>query len=412
MKLIELIPQVFYDAIGRIASGLILLATAGAIWYPELTSFLGTLGTQYHVTAGGSFLALLLAAYAIAFVVEGVHNEVGDLIERVLRCKWKTEKERDAIKRRVASRILRESLRDRQKRVWSQAWGEFRQAYKIGFGKAPPRPEDAVAIDVIRLLNAGAGARIVKLRAEKAFCQTLKVGWSILLMAAIVSWWAGGIAPNWLSLSSSRALAVAALLLAAARAIGARHDGIDDRHLHALYNHWLLLVDPGAPGVCKGPPTTSPGGMREPPALSVSFASVQQDPKLQEEGVGARKLLVTEVYESSETPATQCEWRPPRQGEKCQVLKTTNIEAATFSEKAGQSHHWHGLATEIYLVLTGQMKIEVGGVTYTLGAGDMIVINPGTPHKVLRTDKPFLCRVIAANCRGRRDKHIVPPEKS
>jgi mannose-6-phosphate isomerase-like protein (cupin superfamily) len=49
------------------------------------------------------------------------------------------------------------------------------------------------------------------------------------------------------------------------------------------------------------------------------------------------------------------------------------------------------------------MTIEVEGSEYRLQPGDMMVVNPGAHHKVIRTGA-FLCRVITVNCGGPDDR--------
>ena len=138
------------------------------------------------------------------------------------------------------------------------------------------------------------------------------------------------------------------------------------------------------------------------PALLVSLAASKADPALKRRG--DRKLLVTEVYKEKETLAQDILWTHESDSGKCPVQVMDNIESAVFTEVAKQTRHYHKLATEIYIVIEGEMKIEVEGQSWTLAAGDMIVVNPGVRHEVLREGN-YLCRVITANSGGLSDRY-------
>ena len=144
--------------------------------------------------------------------------------------------------------------------------------------------------------------------------------------------------------------------------------------------------------------------MNKPPALLVTLDAVKRDPALAASGRGARKLLVTGMRRDSETDATGVAWQPPASGERCPVQATRDTEVAIFNQHASQDRHRHRAATEIYMVLEGRMTIEVEGCDYLLGAGDMIVVNPGATHLVKPGGAQFLCRVVTANCGGALDK--------
>ncbi len=139
------------------------------------------------------------------------------------------------------------------------------------------------------------------------------------------------------------------------------------------------------------------------PALLIRKSSASIDPQLQPGARGARKQVVTKLYESKERLAGEVFWNSPVEDEKCPVMVADNLEVATFNEVTGQDRHSHGKAREIYIVLDGTMYMEVAGETYGLGAGDMIIINPGMAHEVLRQGS-FLCRVITPDCGGPADK--------
>lgn len=142
-----------------------------------------------------------------------------------------------------------------------------------------------------------------------------------------------------------------------------------------------------------------------PPALLVKLDSLKRDVSFAPGNRGARKILVTELYPAAEYETRQVEWTPPAVSEKCPVQVTPNIEVAVFTQQAPQDRHLHKLGTEMYMVLEGEMKIEVEGQEYVLHAGDMLVVNPGAAHEVKQEGTEFLCRVVTANCRGSADRY-------
>jgi mannose-6-phosphate isomerase-like protein (cupin superfamily) len=146
--------------------------------------------------------------------------------------------------------------------------------------------------------------------------------------------------------------------------------------------------------------------MKKPPALLVTLESAKADPALRRRGRGARKILVTEAY-PGEQEAAESIWRPPGGPGKCLVQVMRDTEVASFTERAPQDRHYHKIATEIYIVLEGSMTIEVEGDDYNLGAGDMIVVNPGAAHQVKPGRSKFICRVVAVNCGGPADKYLA-----
>ncbi len=146
--------------------------------------------------------------------------------------------------------------------------------------------------------------------------------------------------------------------------------------------------------------------MEQLPAFLVKLESVKRDVALNPGKRGARKVLVTELYPEKETEAVSIIWEPPADEEKCQVQVMGNIEVATFTQNASQDRHFHKIGTEIYIVLEGEMKIDVEGDDYVLLAGDMIVVNPGAVHKVKPEGIKFLCRVVTPNCVGKPDRYL------
>jgi mannose-6-phosphate isomerase-like protein (cupin superfamily) len=142
------------------------------------------------------------------------------------------------------------------------------------------------------------------------------------------------------------------------------------------------------------------------PCLLVTKQAAAADPALQPEARGARKHVVTSIFDKKEREADDATWLPPTNGEKCPVIVANDWEMATFTEVTAQDRHHHLRGTEIYMVLSGTMVVDVNGVLFFLYEGDMLIVNPGAVHEVLREGN-FLARVITVNCGGADDKYVV-----
>jgi mannose-6-phosphate isomerase-like protein (cupin superfamily) len=147
--------------------------------------------------------------------------------------------------------------------------------------------------------------------------------------------------------------------------------------------------------------------MKNTDVLIVSKEAVKSDPAMQKNARGARKIMVTELYESKEEIKASIEWLPPKYNdEKCHVQLVDKTEIAVFNQFSSQDRHYHEKGTEIYCVMEGKMTINIKNRNHLLCEGDMVIINPGVVHEV-RNDpqkSSFLCRVITVNCCGKRDK--------
>lgn len=386
MKVMDFIPQVFYDAIGRIAPGLILLISSVLIFPILFSDYWLRYRTIFFQTPASVALGTVIVAYALAIVVEGIRNDT------VKIRKWF-----DKLQKRPSGQAQR-------REIWQEAWRDFCKAHPSRSGMKPLRPSDAVAIDELRLLNPAVGSRIVKLRAEVALCRTLSTGWSafLILYPIYIAWII--IAKQELSLSTI--VLTLALLVISIRTISSRRVTIDSRHIRALYNHWLLLVNPCSPQESDKAIEYIDSRSKQPPVFIIPLKSIENDNLLKKEGAGSRKLLVTEIWDSIEEKTTERHWQAPNEGDMNQVLLTANIELGIFTHLASQERHYHKLGTEVYSVLDGEMDIKVDDSLYTLKRGDTIVVRPGTIHEILKT-KPFLCKVINANCHGKIDKVLT-----
>lgn len=148
--------------------------------------------------------------------------------------------------------------------------------------------------------------------------------------------------------------------------------------------------------------------MTAPVAFLVKHSDLARDPALATGARGARKLVVTDLFEAKEFKAADVLWEPPAVGEKCPVHVMADSEVAVFNHRAVQDRHYHKVGTEIYAVLQGRMVIDVDGTDYSLAAGDMIVVTPRAVHEVKPDASEFLARVITLNCGGAKDKFVAP----
>ncbi len=139
---------------------------------------------------------------------------------------------------------------------------------------------------------------------------------------------------------------------------------------------------------------------------------VKRDWKLRtrpKEKNNGRKILVNSIYRKTEKAIRNPEWKPAPKTRKTPVLETGlgGIELATFTHEAFQDCHMHILATEIYIVLEGKMKMRLNDrQNVLLCAGDELIILPGTVHEVLPEGHRFLTRVHTVNCSGDGDKYV------
>ena len=141
--------------------------------------------------------------------------------------------------------------------------------------------------------------------------------------------------------------------------------------------------------------------------LLIPLSSVKNDPAMKSGRRGERKIVVTDIDLANETETTNIQWEPPHEGEKAQVQTVPDMELAFFNQIATQDRHYHEIATEIYIVVEGTMVICVEKIDFTLSSGDMIIVNPNTPHQVKTTGIGFICGVVSINCGGASDKYIA-----
>lgn len=268
MNIGPLIPQIFYDIIARLAPGFTLLATCYVLWTEQVNRFLHNQYIYSHnLTPIERGFLILFLSYFITFPVEGIlwlspgslfpkrrENDNGERQddkgkqgesshEGFPRSPGKPESEGDKEHwiRRISVNELFECLWERplcrivEEKVRVEAAKGLMVAEKdVQF------PSRAIMYDAIRLKNPGAGANLVKLRAEIAFCRTLLIGWALIWLFRWIErfllnpldspyWW------------STQLFFLPGLILAFASIYAHR----TKRLLWSYYDHWLILMGRG-----------------------------------------------------------------------------------------------------------------------------------------------------------------------
>jgi mannose-6-phosphate isomerase-like protein (cupin superfamily) len=59
-----------------------------------------------------------------------------------------------------------------------------------------------------------------------------------------------------------------------------------------------------------------------------------------------------------------------------------SLAEATLEPGGETAEHYHPSAEELYYFVAGQGRMRLGGSEEPVGAGDCVVIAPGTPHKL------------------------------
>ena len=100
-------------------------------------------------------------------------------------------------------------------------------------------------------------------------------------------------------------------------------------------------------------------------------------------------------------------WKSDLDG-KLPILEvgTGGTEVTLFTEKTKQDRHKHLLATEMYTILEGSMRIKINGKEIKLKRHDEAIILPGTVQEILPKGSSFVTRGRTINCHGEDDKYI------
>jgi mannose-6-phosphate isomerase-like protein (cupin superfamily) len=139
-------------------------------------------------------------------------------------------------------------------------------------------------------------------------------------------------------------------------------------------------------------------------SLLIRKIALKNDPALKPDGRGARKIGVTTKFDGKEHWAKETEWRG--ESSSTAVVDIKNTEIAVFTETTTQDRHFHKKATEIYLILEGEMAIEIENKRYSLVQGDSIIVMAKSVHEIFR-ETHFLAQVITVNTIGIEDKVVV-----
>lgn len=209
----DLVPQAYYDVIARLTGGSTVLIAA----YVALAAcgiYLPSPSTIYQ------FLAFVVIGYATALVHEG----------------W------------LDSGVARKVFKFDSMSCWNSCRRAFNTAFKRDDATRSP-PDEAVAIDSIRLVNPGTGSRLVKLRAEsklsRTLCLTFAVqGTALAIVSARESLPSGWQFGSWHPESVFSIVSLSLMYFVVSFSMWRLYSYLADRHYTGLYSHWLLLIDP------------------------------------------------------------------------------------------------------------------------------------------------------------------------
>lgn len=241
MNVSLVIPQIFYDLIARVAPGLAVLA--GLYFaYPGHVTPAGVSAAPGALIAWESnrlfaLLGLTLAAYVTAFLLEGLWALVEPCCDALLGPTGR------ASSNEGRGGIEKDRGRKSLERTKKEVVCDFNRMTGADL-TVEAFPGIPLMYDFIRLRNAEAGARLVKLRAEASGCRTMALGWTIAFLVNTYNAWYAGL-PGCL-------LEVA--LVVGTVAIWCRHAGVTRRFEWGVCNHFLLLGGQHANGV---PPQVS-----------------------------------------------------------------------------------------------------------------------------------------------------------
>ena len=75
-------------------------------------------------------------------------------------------------------------------------------------------------------------------------------------------------------------------------------------------------------------------------------------------------------------------------------IQNQSLAEATLAPGASTQAHFHGVTEEIYYILQGTGRMQIGPDARVVGPGDGIAIPAGAPHRITNTgseDLVFLC---------------------
>ncbi len=199
----EVVPQLFYDLIGRLVPGMVLLLSFGIVYAGPtyaLSSIEPLLSGRNLSFGFWTFLVLIMVSYVVSIVLSGLWDGVTELFHRFFTV--------------VKALLNHSSTKGNNKEDDSEY------------------PSHSLMYDIIRLKAPDVGARLVKLRAESRLPKVLIAGWIIL---AVVNLYLLIRNP-----SVERTLLEGVLILSILGAYSfMRH--IESRYTTSLKNHWDIL---------------------------------------------------------------------------------------------------------------------------------------------------------------------------
>src|SRR5690349_1866828 len=77
-----------------------------------------------------------------------------------------------------------------------------------------------------------------------------------------------------------------------------------------------------------------------------------------------------------------------------EAIRNQSLAEATLKPGAATEPHYHPMTEEIYYILRGTGRMQIGNQFRIVGPGDGIGIPPGAPHTIVNTgneDLVFLC---------------------
>jgi mannose-6-phosphate isomerase-like protein (cupin superfamily) len=86
----------------------------------------------------------------------------------------------------------------------------------------------------------------------------------------------------------------------------------------------------------------------------------------------------------------------------------THRAGCTCANCDGQGRHVHPDDEEVFLILQGEVRIEIEGSTHRLATGDVVVCDPGEDHHLV-ADRDVPCVVLWLHAADRPPAHQRTP---
>ena len=163
------VPQIFFDLIARVAPGAFLLFLLYFLVFKDPQNFNSELNNtlarfkQEHGAKTILFFSFIFTSYITAVVLEGVYHIIKNIIDGILSNRFS-----DFLGRQISEtkEIALKYIKNKYDKNIYITGSIF--------------PDMFIMYDSVRLLNPGAGSRLVKLRAEYYMARVLVIGFIIL----------------------------------------------------------------------------------------------------------------------------------------------------------------------------------------------------------------------------------------